>query len=79
NPSTTIRFTSPAAGRVVLAIYNITGQHILTLVDADRSPGKHSVNWYGRDKWGKSVSSGVYFYRLSAGAYQESRRMLLLK
>lgn len=79
NPSTTIRYTTPASGRVVLAIYNIAGQHIRTLVDADRSAGTHAVDWYGRDKWGQLVSSGVYLYRLSAGAYQESRRMLLLK
>lgn len=62
-----------------LKIYNILGQEVVTLVDGDNEPGYYSVKWDGRNAKGVEVSSGVYFYRLEAGSFVKTRRMLFLK
>ena len=74
NPSTEINFALPTACDVSLEIYNITGQRVTTLVDAYLEAGQHSVLW---DAW--SNASGVYFYRLTAGEFTETKKMMLLK
>lgn len=79
NPTTMIRFTLPARERVVLSVYDTSGRLIRTLVDETRNRGTHEVTWDGRDGAGSTVGSGVYFYRLTAGNYSASRRMVLLK
>ncbi|MBW6513476.1 MAG: T9SS type A sorting domain-containing protein [Candidatus Syntrophosphaera sp.] len=79
NPETTIGFDLPQAGKTNLSIYNVKGQLVKTLVDGDLGFGRHSVVWNGTDNGGNSVSSGLYFYRLSSGGHTESRRMMLLK
>jgi len=65
--------------RVKLAIYNILGQHVRTLVDEEKPEGTYRVYWNGRDKNGQAVPSGVYFYRLQAGDFSEVKKMILLK
>ena len=79
NLSTTIRYTIPARSTVTIAIYNIMGQKVNTIVDETKRAGSHIVYWDGTDKAGKVVSSGVYFYRLIAGEFIESKRMMLIK
>ncbi|HEU4929639.1 MAG TPA: PA domain-containing protein, partial [Candidatus Krumholzibacteria bacterium] len=79
NPSTTIRFTLPVSERVGLAIYSASGALVRMLVDETRERGSHDVSWDGRDSAGNPVSSGVYFYRLTAGKFSDSRKMVLLK
>jgi hypothetical protein len=79
NPSTTIRFTLPASERVGLAIYSASGALVRMLVDETRDRGPHNVTWDGRDSAGNPVGSGVYFYRLTAGKFSDSRKMVLLK
>ncbi len=80
NPSTTISFSLPASAVVTLAVYNLKGQLVKTLLaDTGLSSGKHSVIWDGLDNKGKGVSSGVYFCRLSSGSSQACRKMLLAK
>jgi hypothetical protein len=79
NPTTTIRFTLAASGRATVAVYDATGAHIRTLVDEMRTAGGHDVQWDGRDSQGRSLGSGVYFYRLTAGDRTESKKMVLLK
>jgi flagellar hook assembly protein FlgD len=65
---------------VSLRIYNVAGQLIRTLVDATKAPGKvHTATWDGRNDTGQSVSSGVYFYKLVAGSYVQTKKMVLLK
>ena len=81
NPSTSISFTLPEgfSGRVSLNIYNIRGGLVHSLYDGELSEGKHSFIWSG-DSEGKKVSSGVYFYRLTAeGKCSIIRKMLLIK
>lgn len=79
NPTTTIRFSLPASEEVGLAIYAADGKLVRTLVDGVRERGAHSATWDGRDMAGNPVSSGVYFYRLTAGKFNESKKMVLLK
>jgi len=79
NPTTTIRFSLPASERVGLAIYAANGSLVRTLVDGVEERGTHNVTWDGRDMTGNPVSSGLYFYRLTAGKFSESRKMVLLK
>ena len=65
NPVTTIEYTLSNPGKVVLAVYNILGQHIRTLLQGYQSGGTHRVNWDSTDKTGNRVVSGVYFYKLT--------------
>jgi M6 family metalloprotease-like protein len=82
NPNTSIQFTvnsgqSPL--HITLKIYNIRGQWVRTLVDEDKPGGNYAVLWDGRDEEGKFVSSGIYFYKLTAGSSSEVKKMVLLK
>ncbi|MCD4797019.1 MAG: T9SS type A sorting domain-containing protein, partial [Candidatus Cloacimonetes bacterium] len=79
NPETKIIFNLPEAGRVKLEIYNIKGQKIKTLLDCHISPGRSEMIWNGKDENDQSVSSGVYFYRLKAGNFEKSKKMILLR
>jgi len=79
NPTTTIRFSLPARERVGLAVYSANGMLVRMLVDDVRARGTYDITWDGRDSAGNPVSSGVYFYRLMAGKFSESRKMVLLK
>ncbi len=79
NPTTTIQYRLPADATVTLDIYNNLGQKVRTLVDDFRSAGTHSVVWDGRNAAGSQVASGIYFYRVNAGTFSATRRMLLLK
>ena len=79
NPTTTIAFTIPKNSQVYLGIYDISGKLIKTLIDAPIEAGYHTVVWDGTDDNGRSVSSGVYFYKLKSKGYEETKKMLLLK
>jgi hypothetical protein len=79
NPTTEIDFGLPKATFVTLKIYNIVGQEVITLIDKSLSAGTYRVRWDGVDGSGRSVSSGVYFYRIRAGDHTQTKRMLLLK
>ena len=79
NPTTAIRFTLASKETVTLAVYDLNGRLVRTLVSGTRDLGSHSVTWDGRDNAGTSVASGVYFYRLDAGKVSDTRKMVLLK
>ena len=85
NPTTTIKFTLPArkdGGATLpttLKIYNVLGEVVRTLVDEPMSPGVHHKIWDGRDGQGNQVASGIYFYRLRASEFSETKKMVLLK
>jgi flagellar hook assembly protein FlgD len=79
NPSTTIRYGLASPGRVDLRIHDLRGRVVRTLVAAVRPAGWHLELWDGRDDAGRRVASGVYFYRIEAGAFVQARKMLLLK
>ncbi len=79
NPTTQISFDLPQAGKVDLSIYNVLGQNVRTLVSQDMEAGNHTVTWDGRSNEGTQVASGVYFYRLSAGSFNRTMKMMMLK
>jgi len=79
NPTTTISFTLPERELVTLSIYDAAGKLVRTLVNEVRAYGKNQVTWDGRDNAGVAVGSGVYFYRLAAGKFSESKKMVMLK
>jgi hypothetical protein len=79
NPMTTIAYDLPRQAQVEIVIYNIAGQRVKTLVSETVGAGNHTVVWDSRDQSGDPVSSGIYFYRIKAGDYVDSRKMLLLK
>jgi hypothetical protein len=79
NPSTTISFDLPVKSHVELAIYNILGQRVATLLNQDFPAGEHEAKWYGTSDQGISVASGVYLYRIRAEGFTKTRKMLLLK
>ncbi len=79
NPVTTIEFTVPRSAEVVINIYNMLGQKVRTLVDANLSSGKHTAVWNGQSDAGVPLSSGLYFYRLTSGSTVLVKRMMLLK
>ena len=79
NPETTIFFYLSENSDIELDIYNIKGQKIKSLLSDQISAGEHSIVWDGRDDSGKSVSSGIYFYKMKTGNYEKTKRMVLLK
>jgi len=79
NPTTTINFEIPVRENVSLIIYNTLGQKLRTLIDGSRSAGHYQVSWDGKDSNGENVSSGIYLYRIKAGFFVESKKMILLK
>lgn len=62
-----------------LKIYNILGEEVRTLVDGKKKPKEYKVLWDGKDKKGKEVSSGVYFYKLSSGDFHQTKKLVLIK
>jgi len=80
NSSTTIIFRMPKERRVQLDILSVLGQKVRTLVDEWLTPGSYSIAWDGTDNTGRSVASGVYFYRLvSEGHPIQTRKLTILK
>ncbi len=80
NPETTIFFsTSENTENVQIKIYNLTGQKVRTLLDENLLAGWHSVIWDGKDDEGKLVGSGIYFSRMTAGSFVQTKKMMLLK
>jgi hypothetical protein len=80
NPITTIHYDIPAPGADVnISIYDVSGRLIRSLVKERRGAGEWSVQWNGENDRGQSVASGVYFYRMRAGEFVETRKMMLLK
>ena len=81
NPSTTIAFDIPEGkeANVRLNVYNMRGQLIRTLVDEVKGEGSYQIQWDGSDNYGRRVSSGVYFYRITTGEFSQTRKMVILK
>jgi len=79
NPDTNIAYAIKEAGDVKLEVYNIRGQLVKTLVNEERETGHYIVNWNGRDNSNKSVASGVYFYKMKANKFVETKKMILMK
>ncbi len=79
NPSTTISYELPKTEKITITVYDILGRQIKTLVNQTQLPGFYKVVWNGRNNFGESVASGVYFYQLRSGDFMNVKKMLLLK
>jgi hypothetical protein len=77
NRQTEIGYTLPVAAAVKLSIYNLLGHEVAVLVNAPQTPGVKKIIWDGRDKQGNRVATGIYFYRLEAGNFVATRKMVL--
>jgi len=79
NPTTQIAVDLPEAATTELTVWNIMGQKVATLYSGDLNAGHHILNFDGRDKNGNQLSSGMYFYRVTAGKYNATKKMTLMK
>jgi hypothetical protein len=79
NPTTTISYDLPSDGNIELSIYNIRGQHVKILIMGEQIAGSYEVVWNGKDNNEKSVSSGIYFYKLSTKDETIMKKILMLK
>jgi len=79
NPTTNIEYTLTERTFITIAIYDLLGNRIRTLVNSAMEPGLQSITWNSLDDSGKFVSSGVYFYSLKAGDYTQTKKMILLR
>jgi hypothetical protein len=79
NPETVIRFDNSAESSVKLTVYNSLGQNVRTLANGKLNAGRYSFVWDGKDFKGASLSSGLYYYRIEAGSYTKSHKMMLFK
>lgn len=74
NPSTTIRFSIPSSEFVTLKIYNTLGQEVIQLISKEMNAGTYSFNWNAGN-----IAGGIYYYRITAGNYSETKKLLFLK
>jgi hypothetical protein len=74
NPRTTIHFQLPSKSHVTLRVYDILGQELETLINEEREAGMYILQYDGLN-----LTSGIYFYRLQAGSYSETKKLILLK
>jgi len=79
NPETEISYDLPNDSWVKLSVHNIRGQKVKTLVDEFEAAGHKRVIWDGTDENGRKTASGVYFYRIQAGEFTDTKKMILLK
>ncbi len=79
NPKTTIEFTLPAKGETKLAIYDIKGRKVITMLDAVLEAGTHSLIWNGNNEAGKEAASGIYFYELTWNGQEVRNKINLIK
>jgi hypothetical protein len=79
NPTTNIDVQLPKQNYVRLTVYNILGEVVATLMDGQYEPGAYKVTWNGHDNFGLAVPTGVYLYRLDAGTYSRTNKMIMMK
>ena len=74
NPTTLIRFDVPKPAHVTMKLYDVTGQEVMTLVEGNEQPGQYSVTLDAND-----LASGVYLYRMQAGSFTQTRKLVLVR
>jgi hypothetical protein len=79
NPTTQIKFDLPKAATVELSVYDILGREVRRLVNERYNAGSYTVTWDGRNNRGSQVATGMYVYRLRAGSFVSTKKMLMLK
>jgi len=79
NPSTMIAFGLQAGGHTTIMVYNLLGQNVALLLDDYQPAGGHTVMWDGKGFDGRTVPTGIYFYRIRSGEFEQTRKMVLMK
>ena len=79
NLTTEIVFSIPGILHVSIEIYDVLGRKVRKITDREYKPGIHSLTWDGKNEYGGTVASGMYFYKIQAGEYSETRKMLIMK
>lgn len=79
NPETAIHYQLARAGHVELSIHNLLGQKVRTLVNGLQSVGSHQLTWDGKNDFGATVPSGIYFYKLHSGSFVQVKKMALIR
>lgn len=79
NSATAIMYDLPTPSRVKIEIFNVLGQTVRTLADDEKPAGSHRVTWDGNTSSGRPAATGVYLYRIQAGDFVKTKRMLLLR
>ncbi|MCC6398708.1 MAG: T9SS type A sorting domain-containing protein [Bacteroidetes bacterium] len=79
NPSTVLEYQVPTPAQVEISVYNLLGEKVATLVNEVKEPGYHSITWNATGANGQTVATGIYFYRMHAGDFVSTKRMLLVK
>lgn len=79
NPSTRIDYAVSKQSSVSLKVYNLVGQEVKTLVSEQKSVGVYKAEWNGKDNFGKDVPSGMYLYKMTAGSFEQTKKMILIK
>ncbi|MDP2174102.1 MAG: carboxypeptidase regulatory-like domain-containing protein [Candidatus Cloacimonadaceae bacterium] len=79
NPETTISYAVKDPSAVSIGIYNVKGQLVRTLVNREHNSGRYSVVFNGKDDAGKNIASGIYFYRMTAGSFVSTQKMILMQ
>ena len=79
NPETTISYSVKEAAPVTIEVYNVKGQLVKTLVNEAKAAGHYSIVWNGKDNNGRSAASGVYYYKMNAGKYSSTKKMIMMK
>jgi hypothetical protein len=79
NPVTTIAYDIPELTYVEIAIYDLLGRKVRTLVSKEISPGFHSAVWNGKDDRGRLIASGLFIVRMTSSSFMDVRKMLMLK
>ena len=79
NPITTLRYDLPEQANVNIIIYDMLGRQVKSLINQTQDAGFKSVIWNATNDYGKPVSAGVYLYKIQAGEFVQTRKMVLLK
>ncbi|RKX30837.1 MAG: hypothetical protein DRP46_04605 [Candidatus Zixiibacteriota bacterium] len=79
NPNTKMEFAVPQNSHVNISVFNILGQKIATLVDGEYAPGYYSVDWDATSDNGSEVASGIYFYRIEANNFSNTKKLMLIR
>ena len=79
NPVTTLRYDLPEPSNVNIIIYDMLGRQVKTLINQNQDAGHKSIRWNATNDYGKPVSAGVYLYRIQAGQFRQTKKMVLLK
>ncbi len=79
NPTTTLKYEMGSAGPVSIDVLDVSGRKIRSLYNGIQSPGQHEIRWDARDDRGRSMSSGVYLFKVNVNGKQQTAKTLLLK